>query len=157
MPRQGTYCPENSFAMAKPLTSSKTTGLSPGSFQDMFQRKISPLFDTVRSLVSGLSSLSQLFLDILNEAVSTVLSIMCILFNINCAIASFGKASHLNAFATCNADLTLVVSYVPSYLDDAQAYLKYRLLVALDKPLCVADRYLERAVNHFDECSDPGQ
>jgi len=55
------------------------------------------------------------------------------------------------------AEMFPLVGNLSSHLRDYRTELKYRVVRALDEPLRLADRWIEKAVNAVDEASDPGQ
>ncbi len=59
--------------------------------------------------------------------------------------------------AVLEAKRFLLVGNLSSHLHDYRTKLKYRAVRALNEPLHVADRWIEKAVNAVDEASDPGQ
>lgn len=59
--------------------------------------------------------------------------------------------------AVLEAESSLLVGNVPSHPRDYQTELQYRVVKVLHKPLYLADRWIEEAMNAFDEASDPGQ
>jgi hypothetical protein len=59
--------------------------------------------------------------------------------------------------AVLEAKRLLLVGNLSSHLHDYRTELKYQVVRALDEPLHLANRWIEKAVNAVDEVSDPGQ
>ncbi len=51
----------------------------------------------------------------------------------------------------------LLVGNLSSHLHTQRTELKYLVVRALDKPLHLADQWIEKAVDAVDETSDPGE
>ena len=89
-------------------------------------------------------------------AVYIIPAVICIVFNIFCAMAASGRWSLHYTLSDLGVNEILPVAATPYYLREHLTTLQHRFLPVLVRPFHMVDQWIETGVNAMDDVPDPG-